>query len=171
MRALLVASGVALALLPSRSAAQTAAPKPTCNSAEHRQFDFWVGEWNVTNPDGSPAGTSRIERILDGCVIQENWTGARGMSGKSYNIYDRSRNQWHQTWVDDRGTLLGLDGTFAEGRMVLSAPGKNAAGEAILQRITWEQTGPAEVRQLWEQSADSGKSWTVVFDGRYHRKG
>ena len=39
------------------------------------QFDFWLGEWEVRwNEDG--VGTNRVERILDGKIIQENFNGA-----------------------------------------------------------------------------------------------
>ena len=69
---------------------------------------------------GQPAGDNRIEKILGGCALLENWTGAGGMSGKSLNFYDPLREHWHQTWVDDRGGSLGLDGKFADGRMVLT---------------------------------------------------
>ena len=31
-----------------------------CCTENHRAFDFWVGTWQVTNPDGSPAGTNTI---------------------------------------------------------------------------------------------------------------
>lgn len=36
--------------------------------AEHRQFDFWIGEWNVQNPQVQPVGSSSIQRIEDGCA-------------------------------------------------------------------------------------------------------
>ena len=42
---------------------------------EARQFDFWAGDWDVTSPDGQPAGTNRIEAIAGGAGLLENWTG------------------------------------------------------------------------------------------------
>ena len=106
-------------LSPTVAAAQTpATPPPGCPAEVRRQFDFWVGNWDVT-VGGKPAGENRIERILEGCALLENWSGAGGMSGKSLNFYDPPAQQWHQTWVDDRGGSLGLDGTFAGGSMVL----------------------------------------------------
>ena len=32
----------------------------SCCSDQHAAFDFWVGTWNVTNPDGSIAGKNVI---------------------------------------------------------------------------------------------------------------
>jgi hypothetical protein len=141
-----------------------AQPGP-CDSPEHRQFDFWVGDWKVMLPDGKHAGDNRIDRILDGCALHENWTGASGGRGFSYNAYDRDRKVWHQTWVDKQGTLLLLEGTFSDGRMVL----QGVQGKA-LNRITWTPGKDGSVRQVWETSADQGKTWQVAFDGRYQRK-
>ncbi len=145
------------------------APPPGCDAAVRRQFDFWVGDWSVT-VGGQPAGDNRIEKILGGCALLENWTGAGGMSGKSLNFYDPLRDQWHQTWVDDRGGSLGLDGKFADGRMVLTGSKKNPqTGKTTVNRITWTPMPGDQVRQLWETSSD-GQTWTVAFDGLYTRK-
>src|SRR5882672_7825099 len=76
-------------------------PKRGCSDVQARQFDFWIGRWAVTEK-GKPAGTNSIERILDGCALLENWTGAQGGSGKSLNFFDRADGKWHQTWVDGR---------------------------------------------------------------------
>lgn len=47
------------------AAGQTARPA-ACTEPEHHQFDFWIGEWDVTLPNGKAAGTNRIEPILNG---------------------------------------------------------------------------------------------------------
>jgi hypothetical protein len=155
---------------PTIAAAQTpATPPPGCPAEVRRQFDFWVGNWDVT-VGGKPAGENRIERILEGCGLLENWSGAGGMSGKSLNFYDPDREQWHQTWVDDRGGSLGLDGAFVGGSMVLTGTQKDQAGKTTLNRITWTALPSGQVRQLWEASSDNGKSWTIAFDGLYTRK-
>jgi hypothetical protein len=159
----LLAAGLALAETPAP------APQPNCDAAVRRQFDFWVGDWSVT-VGGKPAGDNRIDKILGGCALLENWTGAGGESGKSVNFYDPARGQWHQTWVDDRGGSLGLDGTFTGGSMVLSGAKQNKAGKTTLNRITWTALPSGQVRQLWETSGDQGKSWTTAFDGLYTRK-
>jgi hypothetical protein len=157
---------VLLGLWSSASEAQQAARPPACTSTEHHQFDFWIGDWDVTLPNGKFAGTNRIEPILTGCVLRETWSGARGMQGTSYNIYDAAGRRWHQTWVDDTGSLLQLDGAFQDGKMVLTGERKS---DSTLQRITWMPNGK-EVRQVWESSSDGGKTWSVVFDGTYRKK-
>jgi hypothetical protein len=149
---------------------QTPAPaKPlTCDSAEHRQFDFWVGEWDVTTPDGRPAGRNSITRALGDCVIHEHWTGAGGMKGESFNTWDRVRGRWHQTWVSARGDLLLLDGAFSDGAMRMSGE-SGPASRPVMNRITWTPGADGGVRQQWETSSDSGKTWQTTFDGRYRR--
>jgi hypothetical protein len=157
-------------LLAAQETAPSAAPK-ACAAPEHRQFDFWIGEWEVTTPNGAPAGRNRIESILDGCALRESWTGAKGGSGNSYNAYDRQSGRWHQTWVDNGGLVLRLDGALVEGKMVLSGESRDSSGARVLNRITWQQTAPGAVRQLWETSRDGGRTWSVAFDGRYRKHG
>jgi len=167
-----VASAIPLILvLAGRPAvAQTAPPRQACAAPEYHQFDFWIGEWDVTLPNGKRAGVNRIEPILGGCALRESWSGAGGGSGTSYNVWDVSRRRWHQTWVDHQGGLLLLDGAFADGRMVLQGETVDSTGTKQLQRITWEQTSPGHLRQLWESSADGGSTWTTAFDGRYAKR-
>jgi hypothetical protein len=169
----LAAVGAALVLGAAApgAAAQTAGSGQACQAVEHRQFDFWVGHWNVFVPSGKKAGESRIEAIADGCALLEQWSGAGGVSGQSLNIYDATDRHWHQTWVDNSGTLLMLTGGFVERSMVLSmhGPSPTDPGKTVQQRITWTPAADGSVRQLWESSADDGKTWTVLFDGRYVR--
>src|SRR5262249_27985056 len=47
---------------------------PCMDDSVYRQFDFWVGDWNVYNKAGFKVGTSKIESILGKCVVLENWT-------------------------------------------------------------------------------------------------
>jgi len=143
-----------------------------CDAAEYHQFDFWIGDWTVTTPNGKVAGTNTIDRPLGTCVLQEHWVGAGGTVGSSFNVYDTTRKRWHQTWVDNQGTLLLLDGAFADEKMVMSGASVDAKGAAIMNRITWqrEHGDPDRVRQLWETSADGGKTWQTAFDGLYTRK-
>jgi len=138
-----------------------------CASSAERQFDFWVGEWTVKNPDGSPAGTSSITRELDGCLIREHYRGAGGFEGESLNHYQKDSETWRQVWVDNTGQELAtLDGRFTDGRMVLEGNRRTAQGERR-NRITWSALEAGLVRQVWESSTDGGKTWELRFDGRY----
>ena len=161
-------SGTAAAM----KAVRAATPVP-CASPEHRQFDFWQGEWEVRE-EGHVAGTNRITRVLGGCALREEWSGAGGGKGTSLNVYDTAQRRWHQTWVDDKGLVLLLEGEWRGGKMVLEgerpAPGGEGAARTTRERITWTPQPSGRVRQLWESSSDDGKTWQVVFDGIYSKK-
>ncbi len=49
-----------------------------CTAPPHREFDFWVGRWDVENPSAVQVGTNAILSGLDGCAVLEHWTGAGG---------------------------------------------------------------------------------------------
>ena len=156
-------------LLAAPAAAQQAAPRQACTAPEYRQFDFWVGDWIVDNPTaGRQAGVNVITRDFGGCVITEQWTSGSGNRGSSYNTYNRRSRQWHQTWVDDSGSLLLLDGRLEGTSMVLqSAEATLPNGTRQINRITWTPLDSGRVRQHWETSADGGTTWTTAFLGIY----
>jgi len=154
----------ALIVIPLVTGAVLAAP---CDAPGHRSFDFWVGEWQVHTPDGKHVGTNRIAKEYDGCVIHERYTSVLAFKGESLNTYDAGRGVWHQTWVDNAGTLLVLEGGMHDGSMVLEGT-VTKDGTTTRHRITWTPGEDGSVRQLWE-SQDAGGSWSTVFDGRYTR--
>ena len=146
--------------------AQDAGKPAPCSAAEYRQFDFWVGEWTVTDNEGKLLGHNRITTILGGCGLEENWKSASGKSvGSSYNIYDRGRKVWHQTWIDNSGLLLTIEGGLDDGSMVLEGRTRGPKGD-VRQRISWTPLSDNRVRQLWE-SAPEGGEFKVAFEGFY----
>ncbi len=146
------------------------AVRPCTASPEYRQFDFWIGEWEVQTASGQPAGKSSVQLILGDCVIFENWSGAFGMNGKSFNIYNATRRQWQQTWVNDRGIITEFAGEFKDDCMEFLAEQAGPDGNKQLRRMTLFNLGPDRVRQLGEVSADEGKTWNVQYDLLYLRK-
>jgi hypothetical protein len=142
---------------------------PCMVTPENHQFDFWIGEWDVMNPQGQQAGTNSIQQIVDGCVIFENWTGTGGFSGKSFNFYDAGKKKWRQLWIGNNGVPIDFEGEYKDGAMRYTSVSVNANGQKTLGRMTFFNLGD-KVRQLWETSTDDGKTWTVAFDGMYVRK-
>lgn len=143
---------------------------PCAYQPESKQFDFWVGEWDVTSA-GAPAGTSKVEKILNGCVLQENWTSAGGSAGggKSFNLYDPEQKRWRQTWVDAGGRITDyVGGLDKEGRMVFTAHDAWPSTKVHL-RMTFTRLSDTQVRQLIETSPDR-KKWSVAFDGLYTKR-
>lgn len=128
--------------------------------------------WDVTS-SGAPAGQSHVEKILGECVIWENWTGASGVGGKSFNTWDSTRNEWRQSWFDSTGTVTEYHGTFADKKMVLVAdsllPGPDGKLQETKQRMTFYDQG-GTLRQHGENSTDGGKTWQTVYDLLYSRQ-
>ncbi len=166
-----LATAVLLALTAAFAAAQGDAPPPPCSADAYRQFDFWVGDWVVKTEDGQVAGTNRVERTLNDCVITEDWKGAGGSIGRSFNMFFSRDGRWHQTWVDGNGGRLDLEGGWSEDRMTLSGTMPGASGGEVLHEISWTPRADGTVRQHWRASQDGGESWTDQFVGIYSRKG
>jgi hypothetical protein len=102
-----------------------------CRAAEYRQFDFWVGVWNL-NPTGSVG--SVISSVLGGCAVLENFFGG---SGRSLNAYDDATGTWNQFFVSSGGGVLMLRGGFRSDSMILS-----------------EQQGPVSDGWTWTKLPD-----------------
>ena len=156
-------------LLVAATVDQTPPRTPPCTAPEHRQFDFWIGEWDVKTPDGKVAGTNRIERIEGGCALQENWTGA-GSTGRSINAYWPGDRKWHQFWIGSGGLVMHLSGVFTGDTLRFEGVVAMPSGQSIQHRLTFTKRADGTVRQFWENSADAGKTWTVAFDGSYTRR-
>ena len=152
----------------AQTPAATAQP-PSCSAREYRQFDFWIGDWDVVAPDGTRAGHNRVERIEGGCGLQENWTGEGGGTGRSINTYSPADKQWHQYWLGSGGGILNLAGTFEGDTLTLRGVSAVAAGGTVENRLQFTRNADGSVRQFWQQSRDGGKTWSVAFDGKYIR--
>lgn len=139
-----------------------------CRGPEHRQFDFWLGDYEVTNKVGAVVGNNRITRVSGGCGLQESWRGSSGTEGTSLNWFDPQNGHWNQVWVGS-GVYLRLVGGLENGNMVLSGERQTPQG-VVEDRITWMPLDNGRVRQVWEMSRDSGGTWQVVFDGMYTRR-
>jgi tetratricopeptide (TPR) repeat protein len=144
---------------------------PCAASAESAQFDFWVGDWDVT-VGGVRAGQSHVEKILNGCIVFENWTGASGYVGKSFNLYDAQKKRWQQTWVDGVGGITEYFGEWKDGALRFQAKGTIPSGQTtpVDQTMDFYKLDDGRVRQFIQQTPDGGKTWSVVFDGIYARK-
>ena len=86
-----------------------------------RDFDFWIGRWEVREPDGTLVGTNTIEKRDGGCSIEEHCEGAGGSSGTSLSFFLPSRGEWRQVWTGSGGTLFDLTG---KARRRLDADGR-----------------------------------------------
>src|SRR3954463_3691732 len=78
------------------------AQKNGCDSAESHQLDFWLGDWDLSYTQNGQVvhSANRITKILDGCVVLEEFRGAPGtnLDGRSVSTYDPAVSRWKQAW-------------------------------------------------------------------------
>lgn len=152
-------------VLPSKiSRGPQSAASGSCSTPAYHEFDFWIGDWDSFNFSASTKDARvRVDRILDGCVIHEDYQSIDGHKGESFSIYDATRKVWHQTWVTNRGQLLVLEGQIQQGAMVLTGADQTSSGAERRVRGIWK---PMEggVRETAFRSTDGGKTWNLWFD-------
>lgn len=162
-----------LVLLAAYTPASAQQPRSPClTDPVYRQFDFWIGEWEVYAKNGKKAGDSRIELILDSCIILENWTSASGgYAGKSFNTYNAASRQWQQTWVDNRGgSTEFLEGRYQDGKLIFQTkPFPHTKDTMAIRRLTFYNLLPDRVRQHGEISKDGARTWSTEYDLEYRR--
>ena len=129
-----------------------AVPQTHCLDDEvHRQFDFWVGTWDMNGQ------RSVVRNLLDGCMIEENYMppqpptgpglppGPLGVLGRSINAYDHDTGKWHQTWVSAFPTgHLRMSGNLLGGLMKLGFQ-----FGAFSAQYQWENLNANQVLQSW----------------------
>lgn len=142
-----------------------------CDADErHHAFDFWLGEWDVSQ-NGQFAGSNDIQSILGHCVIFEQWVGASGTEGKSFNYYDPGHDHWRQIWVGDGGTFIEFTGEAREGGIFYTAETISPADSSVTHhKFEFTQNDDGTVRQFWATSTDDQATWSTIWDGHYERR-
>lgn len=159
-----------LLLITSIVLAQESNECPCCTDA-HKQFHFWIGEWNAYDTTGILLGTNKIVIDQDKCLMIENWKSANSsFTGTSYNYYDRTDESWNQTWVDNQGSNLMLKGKFTDGKIILRSKLKeNSNGVMFYHQITWTPNVDGTVTQRWDMFNDQDVFLSTAFLGIYRR--
>jgi hypothetical protein len=137
---------------------------PGCmDSALHRQFDFWTGDWNVYAAAGQYAGENTITPGSAGCVLAETWTSARGGTGHSLNFVEPSTGAWRQIWVGS-GHRIDYDGGLdGEGRMVLTGEityWSDEGARSFEFRGAWTPLESGHVIQHFQQRDPGTGAWS-----------
>ena len=127
-----------------------------CRSEEHRQFDFWLGDWEVHNraTPQSPPTHNRISVREGDCVVPEEYDTPAGYTGVSLSFYDAGRKRWHQTWMDNQGAPILHSGGLVDGKMILIDDPKATRQN----RPTWTSTSSATTPP--RASTSDCASWT-----------
>jgi hypothetical protein len=167
-------------------AVKVAAPSPpssACAAPEFRQFDFWLGDWDLVIRARKAAdkdewvvahGTQHVESLLGGCAISESFTGdgpGSPWAGKSYSVWQAKLGKWRQTWVDDQGSYLAFTGGLKAGTMTLYGEPFEANGKQVTMRMAFRDVTPGAMRWEWERSLDGGTTWQVALIIEYRRRG
>jgi hypothetical protein len=154
----------------SYSLAQSDRPCPCC-SEDHKAFDFWVGNWTVYNNGGGVIGTNKVVKMIDGCVLQENWVASnKTNTGTSYNFFDSTDSTWNQVWISNTGNVLRLKGHIdIEGAMVLKSELVNGPKGNYYNQITWSQNDDGSVTQQWDILTESNQPLSKAFEGIYKK--
>ena len=140
-----------------------------CSGKRYRDFDFWLGDWNVVNAAGVVTGaTNRIVRDLDGCALLENWTAPNGTRGRSVNAYDRSDGQWHQMWVAPNAfSPLRIAGVKKDGVLEMAGVRVSPAGFSVVDTIRWQAISADIVNQAGTKDIPGFSHSAFSID--YHR--
>ena len=156
----------------TQASAPVRAPTPCANAPERHRFDFWIGEWTVTAPNGGPAGSSSIQSVSGGCALLENWSSANGGHGKSLNAFNPAVGQWQQYWIGQDGSPTEFRESSWVGSSLVFRAHVPAAGHsrATEMRLTFTPLDSNTVRQLGESSTDGGATWKTTYDLLYHRR-
>ena len=161
-------SALASMLVCSSALAQDAAQ--ACSAPGYQQFDFWLGDWEVSDPEGAVQGRNVITSEESGCLILERWISSSGTTGQSYNYYNPSTDKWRQVWIsnsaiiDYEGGLTESGSMKLEGAITYQADGSTApfTGE-------WTLNADGTVTQHFEQYSEEKDAWGVWFTGIYTR--
>ena len=174
---LALSAAALLAALPALCASTPAPPAAPCSGPEWKQLDFWLGNWSLTwpatgqNPAGT--GTNTITKVLNGCVVEENFHGGgpQPLVGRSLSTYSPQLKQWQQTWVDDQGSYLDFTGGPEAGSaMTLSMDRPGPGGKPVKMRMIFKNITADAFDWSWEKSSDGGKTWQVQWPIHYTRQ-
>ena len=143
---------------------------PCAADDRHHSFDFWIGEWTVTQ-NGQLAGTSSVQPILGHCTIFEQWESVNATFGKSFNSYDSAHDHWRQIWIGDSGSIIEFTGEARDGGIFYTAETIDPEDSSVtLHKFEFTKIAEDGVRQYWETSTDGGESWQTIWDGHYERR-
>ena len=137
-------------------------------------FDFWLGDWNLTWVDAEGnvnKGSNHIVRILDGKVIQENFSDEKGrFKGMSLSVFNPARKTWHQAWTDNQGGYFDFVGEVEGDKRIFKTQMKEKNGEKIIQRMVFYNINANSLTWDWELSRDGGTSWLLQWRINYLKK-
>jgi hypothetical protein len=144
--------------------------KIPCTTEVYKQFDFWLGDWNVYDTNNKLIGTNTIVKMPNACAMQENWSSTQSASkGTSYNYYNAIDKSWNQVWIDNAGGSLVLKGTYKNNKMILKSKLITGKKGDYYNQVTWFKNSNGSVTQLWELLDINNTSFNEIFRGTYKK--
>ena len=146
---------------------------------EARQFDFWLGRWDVNLrirkdgewPEGSVGAEAEIYSILDGKAVVELWN-SEPIKGFSLRYFDTERDKW-MLWLNwpgaNRSGSKGLSGSFRHGRGDFYSEHPAPDGGTVLARYSFSDITPTSLRWDDSFSKDGGETWSHQWRMEFSR--
>lgn len=169
MRALWISAALVFSGVPQAGAQDSETPPPPCGGDAFKQFDFWLGEWDVTaGPEQALAGRNVITSEENGCLVLERWTSATGSTGQSYNYYNPATEKWRQVWVS-QGAMIDYEGGLTETGSMKLVGTITYVGSGLQADFTgeWTLNDDGTVTQHFEQYDAETEEWGPWFTGLY----
>jgi hypothetical protein len=134
-----------------------------------RQFDFWLGEWDLRWSDGR-TGTDSVFLDLGDNVVVGSLDARPSLDYQRvcHSVYARADGCWKHTWVDSDGNYLDFAGAFADGEMDLRREARHDGGVALF-RVRWHDIEAESLTWSYERSDDGGESWASLWSIDYSR--
>ena len=172
----LVLAAAALCAAGSAHAQTPPSAPPSCADATYRQFDFWVGDWDLSFDNGNGQVGHAANHItkdeFGGCVIAEHFQQPdTGYKGASWSIYDGPTGKWRQTWVDNQGGVFVLTGGPVTGQpYAFELKTVDVRGPTkTFKRMIWQDVTPDSLTWRW-QSLEPDGSWKDAWVLKYQRR-
>lgn len=165
------------AALTAQHSASATSPSSHVAPAEARQFDFLIGQWELTI---TPKATSLAARLHGAPRLLGTWKAWRAFDGwgieDELRIIDASGNpmalthsmrawsgderKWIQTSLDAyRSRIAGATATFDGKRMVVTSSGIDPEGKPYVTRMRFEEISAKSFAARQDRSTDGGKTW------------
>ena len=156
--------------MPVAAQDEVTPPPGPCEGDAYHQFDFWLGNWEVSDAEGIVQGVNSITREEGGCMLLERWTSTAGNTGQSYNFYNPATEEWRQLWIS-QGLIIDYAGGLTDtGSMRLEGTITNHNGPVTAPFTgEWTLNEDGSVTQHFEQYSAEKDEWIVWFTGIYRR--
>ena len=173
---------VALLVVPAMAVAQHnpgagSAPVSRTAPREARQFDFLIGQWELTvtpkaeglaaRIHGAPrlVGTWKAWRALDGWGIEDElriMDGSGNPMSLTHSIrgYDATAQKWTQATYDAyRTRFTNASAEWKGAEMTVTSRGTDADGKAYVNRMVFSGITADAFKARQDRSVDDGKTW------------